>query len=173
MTQPPMRAAIVPVTPLQQNCTLLWCTATGSGAFVDPGGDLDKLRAAARQHGVAIEKILITHGHIDHCGEAGTFAKELGVPIEGPHEADRFWISRLDEDGARFGVRGQPFEPDGERQRARQAHRGAAPRAARIGDAGDRHRQARELPTMVIDPHRRERRQRCRGQGDVPRGIRR
>jgi glyoxylase-like metal-dependent hydrolase (beta-lactamase superfamily II) len=107
-----MRAAIVPVTPLQQNCTLLWCTATMRGAFVDPGGDLPKLKAAAAQAGVTIEKILITHGHIDHCGEAGTLAKELGVPIEGPHEADRFWISRLEDDGRSYGVNGKIFEPD-------------------------------------------------------------
>ncbi len=112
MSNPPLRAAIVPVTPLQQNCSLLWCTETMQGAFVDPGGDLDKLRAAAKQAGVTVEKILITHGHIDHCGAAGEFARELGVPIEGPHEADRFWIARLDEDGARYGVRGTVFEPD-------------------------------------------------------------
>ena len=112
MTTPPLRAAIVPVTPLQQNCTLLWCTATMQGAFVDPGGDLPKLRAAAAQHGVTIEKILVTHGHIDHCGSAGVLAGELGVPIEGPHEADRFWIDRLPEDGAKYGVPGRPFEPD-------------------------------------------------------------
>ena len=65
---PPLRAAIIPVTPLQQNCTLLWCTATMRGAFVDPGGDLPRLKAAAHQAGVTIEKILLTHGHIDHCG---------------------------------------------------------------------------------------------------------
>jgi glyoxylase-like metal-dependent hydrolase (beta-lactamase superfamily II) len=64
------------------------------------------------QHGVTIEKILLTHGHIDHCGSAGILAEELGVPIEGPHEDDRFWIDRLAEDGARYGVVGQPFEPD-------------------------------------------------------------
>lgn len=110
--QPPLRAAIIPVTPLQQNCTLIWCTQTMRGAFSDPGGDLDKLRAAAAQHGVTVEKILITHGHIDHCGEAGVFAKELGVPIEGPHEDDRFWIARLEDDGKRYGVRGMPFEPN-------------------------------------------------------------
>jgi glyoxylase-like metal-dependent hydrolase (beta-lactamase superfamily II) len=107
-----MRAAIVPVTQLQQNCTLLWCTKTMRGAFVDPGGDLPKLRAAAAHHGVTIEKILLTHGHIDHCGEAGTFANELGVKIEGPHEADRFWISRLEDDGRNYGVAGRVFEPD-------------------------------------------------------------
>nr|MBY0304725.1 MBL fold metallo-hydrolase [Sphingomonas sp.] len=109
---PPLRAAIVPVTPLQQNCTLLWCTKTMRGAFVDPGGDLPKLKAAMTQHGVTIEKIILTHGHIDHCGEAGTLAKELGVPIEGPHEADRFWIARLDEDGRIYGIAGAVFEPD-------------------------------------------------------------
>ena len=112
MANPPLRAAIVPVTPLQQNCTLLWCTQTMRGAFVDPGGDLPKLRAAAAQHGVTVEKIILTHGHIDHCGAAGPLAKELGVPIEGPHEADRFWIARLEDDGRAYGVPGTPFEPD-------------------------------------------------------------
>lgn len=109
---PPLQAALIPVTPLQQNCTLFWCTATRRGAFVDPGGDLPRLKAAADQQGVTIEKILVTHGHIDHCGEAGILAKELGVPIEGPHEADRFWIDRLEEDGRNYGVNGQIFEPD-------------------------------------------------------------
>jgi len=108
---PPLRAVIVPVTPLEQNCTLFWCTATGKGAFVDPGGDLDRLKQAAAEQGVMIEKILVTHGHIDHCGQAGILARELGVPIEGPHEADRFWISRLEEDGKSYGIAGQVFEP--------------------------------------------------------------
>lgn len=109
---PPLKAAIVPVTAFQQNCSLIWCTKTSKAAFVDPGGDLDKLKAAAKQAGVEVEKILITHGHMDHCGQAGVLARELGVPIEGPHEADRFWISRLGEDGARFGMQGEVFEPD-------------------------------------------------------------
>ena len=109
---PPMKAAILPVTPLQQNCSLIWCTATNRGALIDPGGDLPKLRSAIAKSGVELEKILITHGHIDHCGQAGQFAEELGLPIEGPHEADRFWISRLDDDGARFGIDGSVFEPD-------------------------------------------------------------
>ncbi|MEO6224416.1 MAG: MBL fold metallo-hydrolase [Sphingomicrobium sp.] len=111
MTEPTLRAAILPVTPLQQNCSLIWCTATMKGAFVDPGGDLPRLKAAADQAGVTVEKILLTHGHIDHCGGAGIFAAELGVPIEGPHVDDRFWIERLGEDGQRYGIEGQPFEP--------------------------------------------------------------
>jgi len=112
MPNPPLKAAIVPVTPLQQNCTLLWCTETNKGAFVDPGGDLPRLKAAAQQAGVEIEKILLTHGHIDHCGQAGMLAEELGVPIEGPHEADRFWIARLEDDGRNYGIQGKIFESD-------------------------------------------------------------
>ncbi|MEO8618235.1 MAG: MBL fold metallo-hydrolase, partial [Sphingomicrobium sp.] len=108
---PPLRAAIIPVTPLQQNCTLMWCTKTMRGALVDPGGDLDRLKDAVRQAGVTIEKILLTHGHIDHCGQAGMLADELGVPIEGPHEDDRYWIAKLEEDGQKYGINGAPFEP--------------------------------------------------------------
>jgi len=111
MTEPPLKAAIIPVTPLQQNCTLLWCTATMRGAFVDPGGDLPRLKGAAEQAGVTIEKILLTHGHIDHCGGAGIFAEQLGVAIEGPHRHDMFWIERLEQDGLKYGVVGRPFEP--------------------------------------------------------------
>jgi glyoxylase-like metal-dependent hydrolase (beta-lactamase superfamily II) len=109
---PSLRAAIVPVTPLQQNCSLIWCTKTMRGAFVDPGGDLDRLKAAAAEHGVTVEKILLTHGHIDHCGQAGILAEELGVPIEGPHEEDLFWIARLEDDGQRYGIDGRPFQSD-------------------------------------------------------------
>jgi glyoxylase-like metal-dependent hydrolase (beta-lactamase superfamily II) len=107
-----MKAAIIPVTPLQQNCSMIWCTRTMRGAFVDPGGDLDRVKAAGLSPGVKIEKILLTHGHIDHCGAAKLLADELGVEIEGPHEADRFWIDRLAEDGARYGIHGASFESD-------------------------------------------------------------
>ncbi len=109
---PPLRAAIIPVTPLQQNCTLFWCTKTNKAALSDPGGDLDKLKAAIAKTGVEVEKILLTHGHIDHCGQARVLADELGVPIEGPHIADKFWIDRLPEDGAKYGIPGISFESD-------------------------------------------------------------
>lgn len=82
------------------------------GVLVDPGGDLPKLKDAVQRAGVTLEKILITHGHADHCGQAGMLARELGVPIEGPHEADRFWIARLEDDGPRFGIETKVFEPD-------------------------------------------------------------
>ena len=111
LATPPLRAAIIPVTPLQQNCSLIWCTRTMRGALVDPGGDLDRLKAAVAKAGVTLEKLLITHGHIDHCGQAGQLAQELGLPIEGPHEADRFWIARLGDDGRSYGIDGAVFEP--------------------------------------------------------------
>ena len=112
MSDPPLRAAILPVTPLQQNCCLIWCTQTMRGVFTDPGGDLPRLKAVAQHAGVTIEKILLTHGHIDHCGQAGVLAAELGVPIEGPHEDDLFWIDKLEEDGARWNIPGKPFKSD-------------------------------------------------------------
>ncbi len=109
---PPLRAAIIPVTPFQQNCTLIWCTGTMRGAIVDAGGELPRLTAAAAQHGVTIEKLLVTHGHADHCGGVAALAQQLGVPIEGPHEDDLFWIAALAEDAPRFGIEARPFTPD-------------------------------------------------------------
>jgi len=110
MTQTPLKAVIIPVTPLQQNCTLLWCT--NKAALSDPGGDLSRLKAAVAEHGVDLEKIILTHGHLDHCGQAGMLAEELGLPIEGPHEGDRFWIDQLEGDGAKYGMEAKSFEPD-------------------------------------------------------------
>ncbi len=107
-----MRVAILPVTPLQQNCSLIWCTRTMKAALVDPGGDLDRLKQALDKAGVTLEKVLVTHGHLDHCGMAGVLADEMGVPLEGPHEEDRFWIDQLDGQGAQFGMQGFSFEPD-------------------------------------------------------------
>lgn len=112
MTDAPLKAVIIPVTPLQQNCTLLWCTKTNKAALSDPGGDLSRLKAAVEEHGVDLEKIIITHGHLDHCGQAGMLAEELGIPIEGPHKDDLFWIDQLDGDGARYGMVAKSFEPD-------------------------------------------------------------
>ncbi len=109
---PDVRAAIIPVTPFQQNCTLLWCERTRKAAVVDPGGDLDRIRQAIAQSGVTVEKIILTHGHIDHAGGAAELRDELGVPVEGPHEADRFLLDRLAEQGRNYGFEARPVTPD-------------------------------------------------------------
>jgi hydroxyacylglutathione hydrolase len=103
---PSIRAAIVPVTPFQQNCALVWCEATKRAAVVDPGGDLDRIEQAIAATGVTVEKILLTHGHIDHAGGAAELKERLSVPIEGPHRADLFLLERLAESGRSYGMVG-------------------------------------------------------------------
>jgi len=98
-----MKVTIIPVTPFQQNCSLLVCEQTNKAAVVDPGGDLDLIRGAVKKQGVELEKILLTHGHIDHCGGTAELAEELGLPVEGPHIDDRFLIDDLPQQGLRFG----------------------------------------------------------------------
>jgi glyoxylase-like metal-dependent hydrolase (beta-lactamase superfamily II) len=110
----PLKAAIVPVTPFQQNCTLLWDEESKKGAVVDPGGDLDRIEAAIAKVGLSVEKILLTHGHIDHAGGAAEFKeRHSGLPIEGPHQADKFLLDGLAEQGLAFGLNGtRPVTPD-------------------------------------------------------------
>ena len=107
-----LKAAIVSVTPFQQNCTLIWDPTTNVGAVVDPGGDLDRVRAAIARAGMTVEKIILTHGHIDHAGGAADLRDALGVPIEGPHEADRFLLDGLEEQGRTYGIRARSVTPD-------------------------------------------------------------
>ena len=102
----------IPVTPFQQNCSLLWCDETHDGAVIDPGGEIDRLLAEAERLGVTIEQIWLTHAHIDHAGGTSELAKRLEVPIIGPHPGDQFWIDALAEQGQMFGFpRVDPFTP--------------------------------------------------------------
>lgn len=107
-----LKAAIVPVTPFQQNCTLLWDPDTMAGAVVDPGGDLDRIEAAIAEVGMKPEKILLTHGHIDHAGGAAEMRERLGVPIEGPHAAERPLLDNLDKQGQAYGIEARVVTPD-------------------------------------------------------------
>jgi hydroxyacylglutathione hydrolase len=109
---PNVRAAIIPVTPFQQNCTLLWCEKTKKAAVVDPGGDVERIRDAIAQSGVEVEKIILTHGHIDHAGGAAELKEALGVPVEGPHKADDFMLQRLAEQGQAYGFPARAVTPD-------------------------------------------------------------
>jgi hydroxyacylglutathione hydrolase len=103
---------IVPVTPFQQNCSLVWNDDTRIGAVVDPGGDVDIILKAIGQEKVTVEKILLTHGHIDHAGGATELRDKLKVAIEGPHTEDAFLLAKLPESGAQFGYRARAATPD-------------------------------------------------------------
>jgi glyoxylase-like metal-dependent hydrolase (beta-lactamase superfamily II) len=103
----PLKAAIVPVTLFQQNCTLIWDEATKAGAVVDPGGDLDRIEAGIAKVGMTVEKILLTHGHVDHAAGATELREKLGgIPVEGPHLADKFLLDSLPDSAASFGMEG-------------------------------------------------------------------
>ncbi len=108
-----MKFSIVPVTPFAQNCSVIWCENTGAGAVIDPGGDLDRILATIRSEGVKPEKILLTHAHVDHAGGTAELARALGLPIEGPHPGDQFWIDSLAEQARMFGIAsGGSFVPN-------------------------------------------------------------
>ena len=103
---------IIPVSPFQQNCALVWNDDTHIGAVVDPGGDVDRILQAVEQSKVRVEKILLTHGHIDHAGGAAELRDRLKVEIEGPHTEDAFLLDRLKESGAQYGYEARPFTPE-------------------------------------------------------------
>jgi hydroxyacylglutathione hydrolase len=111
---PGLKAAILPVTPFEQNCALLWDEEAKRATIVDPGGDVDRIIAAVAQLGVTVERILLTHGHTDHAGDAAALKEALGgaVEIVGPAEQDRFLLDALPEQGARFGLDCRAVTPD-------------------------------------------------------------
>jgi hydroxyacylglutathione hydrolase len=107
-----MQIAVVPVTPFQQNCSVIWCERTHRAAVVDPGGDLEQIEQVLREEGLTLEKIVLTHAHIDHAGATAELARRTGVPIEGPHEGDLFWIEQMPAQARMFGFdHGEAFTP--------------------------------------------------------------
>lgn len=107
-----IRVAIVPVTPFQQNCSLLICENSGKAAVVDPGGDVPLILRAIEQTGARVEKILLTHGHADHAGGAADLRDKLGVTIEGPHLGDKFLLDGQEASSALFGFTCRNVTPD-------------------------------------------------------------
>ncbi len=108
-----MRVVVIPVTPFMQNCSVLICETSRRCAVVDPGGDLERIVAATQDADAEVEKILVTHAHIDHAGGVAELAERLEVPVEGPQREDQFWIDALPEQSARFGFPpARAFVPD-------------------------------------------------------------
>jgi len=108
-----IKVSIVPVTPYQQNCSVIKCEQTGAVGLVDPGGDIDRIMAAVEQMQGRVEKIFLTHGHMDHCAASSELRDSLEVPIEGPQQEDSFWIDKLPEWCRMAGMaEAPPFIPD-------------------------------------------------------------
>lgn len=108
-----LKIAILPVTPFEQNCSILVDEAAKRCAVVDPGGDLDRILEVVARTGTTLEKIFVTHGHVDHCSGTAELRRRTGVPVEGPHPDDRFWIEQLPESARRYGFpAAEAFEPD-------------------------------------------------------------
>jgi len=108
-----LQLKVIPVTPFQQNCSVIWCDATRQAAVIDAGGDIARIRAFIDAQGLTVEKLLLTHGHIDHAGAARELADALGVTIEGPHPAESFWLDQLPSQGTMFGFpRAEPLTPE-------------------------------------------------------------
>ncbi len=97
---------VIPVTPLQQNCSMLWDASTMEGVFVDPGGEPEKLKKVAKEAGVTIKEMWLTHGHLDHAGAAEDLRTEWGAPVIGPHEDDLFWLEQIEASYAKYGMPG-------------------------------------------------------------------
>ncbi|MGV0911436.1 MBL fold metallo-hydrolase [Martelella sp. FOR1707] len=101
-----LQAGIIPVTPLQQNCTVLFDPALGEGVVVDPGGDADVIIQTVEENGITLKAIWLTHGHLDHAGGAMELKERLGLEIIGPHEDDRFILENIEASAERFGMTG-------------------------------------------------------------------
>ena len=108
-----LKHLVIPVTAFEQNCTLLWCEESKQAAVVDPGGEIARIRQAVGDRGLSLERILVTHGHIDHAGGVADLAAACGVPVEGPHREDDFWIAGIEQQSRMFGLPGaRSFTPD-------------------------------------------------------------
>jgi len=104
--QPKLQIRIVPVTPLQQNCSLIWNEATKNAVLVDPGGDAERLLGALAHFGLKLTRMWLTHGHLDHAGAAAELRERTGVAVEGPHRDDQFWLDEIEATAQRYGVAG-------------------------------------------------------------------
>ena len=103
---------VIPVTPFAQNCSIVWCTESRLAAIVDPGGEIDKIASGIQKNQLIADKILVTHGHLDHAGGCAEMSQRYQIPIIGPHRDDRFWIDMMPAQCQQFGFEGKSFEPN-------------------------------------------------------------
>lgn len=103
---------LIPVTPFEQNCALFVCPTSNKAAVIDPGGDLDRIEAALAKSGATLERVLVTHAHVDHASAVAAMARNHQVPIDGPGREDQFWIDLLPTQAAMYGLGpAETFEP--------------------------------------------------------------
>jgi glyoxylase-like metal-dependent hydrolase (beta-lactamase superfamily II) len=108
-----MEFTIIPVTPFEQNCSLIWCERTRRAALIDPGGEAERLLAEVAARDLTLERLLLTHAHLDHVGATLEIAQRLNIPIEGPQREDAFWLDMLPDQATMFGFPPtQAFAPD-------------------------------------------------------------
>jgi hydroxyacylglutathione hydrolase len=107
-----LAASLLRVTPFEQNCAVIWDKRSMAGIVLDPGGEAPRIAEAAGKLGVTVERILLTHGHVDHAGGAAELAETLGVEVVGPHVADRFLLDGLPQQGAAYGIEARAVTPD-------------------------------------------------------------
>ncbi len=103
-TEPKLQIRVIPVTPLQQNCSLIWNEATKNAALVDPGGDAQRLLDALDHFGLKLTRMWLTHGHLDHAGAAAELRERTGVAVEGPHKDDQFWLDQIEDNAKRYRI---------------------------------------------------------------------
>ncbi|EAR55799.1 hypothetical glyoxylase II family protein [Photobacterium sp. SKA34] len=107
-----LKYQIVPVTPFQQNCSIIWCDETNQAAIVDPGGDIEQLTKVVDELGLTVTQLILTHGHLDHVGGTAPLSQSLNVPVIGPHKDDEFWLQGLPRQSEMFGFpMTEAFEP--------------------------------------------------------------
>jgi len=108
-----IQCTIVPVTPYQQNCSVIKCTRSGKAAIVDPGGEVERILAVVEKMEAEVEKVILTHAHVDHCAASPVIREQLEIPIEGPQRGDAFWLDKLPEWCRMSGFPPtEPFTPD-------------------------------------------------------------
>ena len=107
-----LKALVQTVTPFEQNASILFCSETNKCAIVDPGGDIHILLELLKNHNLVPERVLLTHGHIDHAGGATEISEILNVEIHGPHIDDKFLLDELQKQGEMFGLQSKNCNPD-------------------------------------------------------------